>query len=907
MKKTALLALFIGLIPILAVAQSGAISGIVSIQDTGEPLALAQVEVVGAAIGSTTDFNGEYLIKNIPTGSYKLRASYLGYKTVTASVIVTPGAIEKVDFSLATDIISIEEITVVASRAKKRETPVAFTDVPKADIEAQLGSRDVPMVLNTTPGVYATLQGGAAGDSRINVRGFDQTNFAIMINGVPVNDMENGWVYWSNWDGLGDVTSSVQVQRGMGASNLAISSVGGTVNIITDAASFSRGGSFKQEVGNDGFMKTTVSANSGLINDKYAASAAFVRKTGDGFAEKTWTDAYAYFLGLSYLPLEDHKFDFYAVGAPQQHGQRSYKQNIYKFDSQYAYSLGVDTTGLTGNYGIDYNPNWGPIAGASSEDLTEYYNGEEHDPHSTNYINERTNYFHKPQFNLNWYWTINDRMKLTNVVYLSLGKGGGSGRTGNNPGTQPNGLINWTAAYGWNTNNIDPAYSTTLNRAKTALYNSVNQHNWYGWIGSLKYNLNEQMDLTVGTDLRMYKGMHWREVRSLIGGDYFINMDNDNLDYTANPQLAMQGLGDEIFYNYDGFTRWLGGFATLDYKKDKLAGFANFALSRTSYKCQNYFLVGEPEDDWQDFFGFGLKGGLNYNLNDWWNVYGNAGHMSKAPNMDGVYVDNRYSLNKYDDPKNEKIYSADLGLGFSNKQHTLYLDANYYYTLWEDKTWGADTHVDSGWVGGVWQEIDSTYYYALQGIDALHQGLEITATARLNKWLECSGMASLANWRWLNNVTATFSPDENPDAIDTTQVYLEDIRVGNAPQTTLSLSATVFPLKGAYASVVFTRYADNYTAFNPSSRTDEDALGVQPWMIPAYDLVDLHLGYTIPDNLPTIDFQVFAHIFNVFDAQYLSDASETSATYSTADYTAATAEVFMGPSRTWNLGFKVTM
>ena len=36
-----------------------------------------------------------------------------------------------------------------------------------------------------------------------------------MINGVPQNDMENGWVYWSNWDGVGDGTSSIQVQRGL--------------------------------------------------------------------------------------------------------------------------------------------------------------------------------------------------------------------------------------------------------------------------------------------------------------------------------------------------------------------------------------------------------------------------------------------------------------------------------------------------------------------------------------------------------------------------------------------------------------------------------------------------------------------------------------------------------------------
>ena len=57
-----------------------------------------------------------------------------------------------------------------------------------------------------------------------------------MINGMPVNDMENGAVYWSNWAGLSDITSAMQVQRGLGASKLAIASVGGTINVVTNSS-----------------------------------------------------------------------------------------------------------------------------------------------------------------------------------------------------------------------------------------------------------------------------------------------------------------------------------------------------------------------------------------------------------------------------------------------------------------------------------------------------------------------------------------------------------------------------------------------------------------------------------------------------------------------------------------------
>ena len=156
---------------------------------------------------------------------------------------------------MPSSVLEMSGLEVLASRAGEN-TPVAYSNVSKADMEFRLGSQDIPLALNATPSVYATAQGGGAGDARINIRGFDQRNVAVMINGVPQNDMENGWVYWSNWDGVGDVTSSIQMQRGLSAVNLAAPSIGGTMNVITDPTSMEAGGMFKQELGAGIFLKT---------------------------------------------------------------------------------------------------------------------------------------------------------------------------------------------------------------------------------------------------------------------------------------------------------------------------------------------------------------------------------------------------------------------------------------------------------------------------------------------------------------------------------------------------------------------------------------------------------------------------------------------------------------------------
>ena len=319
---------------------------------------------------------------------------------------------------LEEDVLAMSALEVLASRADEK-TPVAYTTIDKAEMEVRLGSQDIPMALNMTPSVYATQQGGGAGDARINVRGFNQRNVAVMINGVPQNDMENGWVYWSNWDGVADAAQSIQMQRGLSAVNLATPSIGGTMNIITDPAKHEKGGKFKQETGAGGFLKTTLNYNSGLIGDKLALSGTIVRKTGDGLIDKTWTDAWAYYFGASYQANADNRFELYAIGAPQRHGQNLYKQNIGAYDSEFAASIdGYDETALgeDGKFkdvGRFFNQNWSPISSDYKGQQYWYmYGARTTDRHNPNFLNERENFFHKPLVNLNHFMNINEKTKF---------------------------------------------------------------------------------------------------------------------------------------------------------------------------------------------------------------------------------------------------------------------------------------------------------------------------------------------------------------------------------------------------------------------------------------------------------------------------------------------------------------
>ena len=302
----------------------------------------------------------------------------------------------------------LEEVVVsskVIDLVKERVTPVAATTIKASEIALKVGNLEFPEIMNRTPGVYATKQGGGYGDSRISLRGFDQRNTSFLINGQPVNDMENGWVYWSNWQGLTDVASGIQIQRGLGASRLAVPSVGGTVSIFTKTADLVEGGSVTQTMGNDGYQKTALVYNTGKNENGWASSFLLSKWQGDGYVYGTQGEGTTYFFALGYAPDDSkHSLNLSVLGASQWHHQRDSCVSIR--DHQ---NFGTDH-----KEGIDRR--WNTDAG--------FLNGEEY--------NMRRNFYNKPLATLNWDYQINDNLQLNTSFYASAGRGGGTGTRGSN-------------------------------------------------------------------------------------------------------------------------------------------------------------------------------------------------------------------------------------------------------------------------------------------------------------------------------------------------------------------------------------------------------------------------------------------------------------------------------------------
>jgi hypothetical protein len=532
------------------------LTGMVQDESSGKPLAGANVIIDGSEIGAATDEDGIFTINSVEKGS-SVSATMIGYDSQTLYADT-----DTINFSLTAVSIEFSELEVLASRATEN-TAVAYTDISKEELGMRIGGQDIPLALVSVPNVYSTNQGGGAGDARINVRGFNQRNVAIMINGIPVNDMENGWVYWSNWDGVADVTSSIQMQKGLSAQNLATPSIGGSMNVITDASAMESGGSFKQELGAYGFLKSTISYNSGLIMDnKLALSGTLVRKTGEGFYQGTWTDAWAYYFGGTYFLNDKHKLQFYALGAPQRHGQNLYRQNIGVYDKKFAASLDDYSQAALDNVtesGREYSQTSSAVGEAAAallgDQQFEMYTEYKGSRHEDNLINERENFFHKPQVALNHYWSIDDKMSLISSAYWSGGMGGGSGTYGS---------MNWDYTSFSRRINYDSTIleNDSLGASSGILRNSNNRQTTLGFLSKINYQVSSNLKTQVGVDYRNARIYHVKTIRDLLGGEYFATSDSE-----FNSDNGQGTLGDPIDYNFTNYVNWIGLFGQLEYSK----------------------------------------------------------------------------------------------------------------------------------------------------------------------------------------------------------------------------------------------------------------------------------------------------------------------------------------------------
>ncbi len=384
MSRKALLTIGLALLTACgSIVSSSEIHGDVKTSD-GVPLAGASVVSDIPGIGAKTDSSGHFLLSYNEIAPTRVTVSYLGFRPQLIEISrIEPGL--TIHCHLEPVVVAGPTVTVFDTRAAA--TGPSANSMSSSDIARDYTVGDVPHLLETTPNVDAFSDAGAGlGYSYLSIRGFGNERIRLYINGVPLNDPEDQFLYFVDLPDFAGSVSAIEAQRGAGGVSTGEESFGGRVNLITYAADQPRRFSFSSGLGgfnNDGnligqFSKSSAQFSSGLIDGRWHFSGRYSRESSGGYRENSWYNGWGYFLSATRL---------------DRHATTTFT-----------------TFGGPTRLHLSYN-------GAPRDVLSANWRA-----NSLTYRNETDN-FNQPQYHLTSSYQLSDRVMLYNTLYYIRGVG----------------------------------------------------------------------------------------------------------------------------------------------------------------------------------------------------------------------------------------------------------------------------------------------------------------------------------------------------------------------------------------------------------------------------------------------------------------------------------------------------
>jgi hypothetical protein len=572
-----------------------------------------------------------------------------------------------------------------------------------------------------------------------------------------------------------------------------------------------------------------ISGSTGMMENGWAFTVSGSRRWAqEGYFEGTFYDAWGYFLSAEKKINKKHSIGLIAFGAPSKKGKSG-------ISVQESYDLSGN------NF---YNPYWG------------YQNGEVR--------NSRVSNYHKPKFLLNHYWQIDDKQKLTSGINYSFGRGSSTRLNwydaadprpdyykylpsywtdnedmfnsltdmwqSNDVGTQ----LDWDQYYFANgknlytVNNVDGVAENdvTGNRSKYIVEETRTDVQQYGANSTYSNQLTEKIKLTSALNLRWYKGHHYQVVADLLGGDYWLDIDQFAERDFADEDIAQNdldnpnnivGVGDQIGYDYTASINNYDIFGQADFVYSRFDAFASAKLSYSEFWRTGNRRNGKfPTDSYgdapkQQFVDYAVKAGATWKITGRNFVIANVLAMTEAPYFWDAYISPRTRDHVIDDLKSEKIYSGDL----SFVHRSPFVDARLtaYYTDFRDQIKNRSFYHD---------ELNSYVNYIMQGVNKLNYGLEFGIEVKVTPTWTVNAAGSWGKFIYNSRPTVTIAQDNDSEIIaEDRTVYIENYHVGNMPELAASVGIKYSSPHYWFAGIDLNYFDNTYLDFSPDRRTVE--------------------------------------------------------------------------------------
>lgn len=827
MKMKFLLLSLLTLFSAEAFAQAdGGIRGQVVARDGRAALSNVQVVVEPSGVTAVTDEQGQFQLGDLPAGNYQVRFLTPDYEELILHVRVSNGVKD------------IRSVVLTPDMAVPVDDSV-FAEFD-TDVESDGGS-ELPSSLGASKDLFNSIASYKFSEMRFNVRGYDSPYTDVYLNGIRFNDAMTGYGPWSLWSGLNDATRNQEATAGLTATDYGVGGIGGSTNINARASQVRQGFRASAVTANSMYrFRLMLSYASGALDNGWSYAFSFsTRQGGNDYVDGVYYNAYAYFASVEKLlgAERNHRLGLTVMGAPTQRGAQ-------QASTQEAYDL------FGNNY---YNPNVGYQMGKLR--------------------NSRVRDMHEPIVMLTYNWDIDEATRLTAATSLRFGYNGYSALTwkdGPDPrpdyyrklpsyyifkwaqgitpegdatwwqqameaGSQWNGMMDWDGFYQQNyTNTPDPGtaestYAGTMRPSNTIIEERHTDQLDYNFVANVSHLFENNSRLVGGVKLRINRTEYYDEVKDLLGGDYWYDIDkfalrdmgsstiayqNDLDYYLQNGHARFAKEGDKISYDYYANLRdarlWamyqiaFGGFSM------NVGGEVGYAAMWRDGRWRKGLFPNDSygKSETLDYLTYRVKGNFEYRFSGAHSLTAGITMIQDAPKFQSAFVSARTRNEVTPGLSAEKIFGAELTYNLNLP----YLRARLtgYYSQMNDLSKVISFYDDTQ---------NSFMNFAMSGIDKRYYGVELGLNVPIWNGISFEGGLSWGNYQYTSNPEFTSIVDNSATVLVKDRVYWDGFHVESTPQFAASIGLDYRGPHMWFASIEYNIYDNIYLSMNPFYRT----------------------------------------------------------------------------------------
>lgn len=668
------------------------------------------------------------------------------------------------------------------------------------------------------------------GAGRFRPRGYFNEESEMILNGMLVNDQDDGRVLWTAWNSLNDVMRSRSNLINLNASDFTMGGIGGASYIDLRASSIRPTKKVTYSMSNRTFQHRLMGTYAtGMMQNGWGIALSASHSYADqGYVKGTYFQGNSYFLSVDRKINHNHLLNFVILGSPQKRGRSTGAiQEMY------------DLSGS--NY---YNPNWG------------YQDGK--------IRNSREYIIHQPISTLRHDWQISNKTNLTTTIGYQFGNYGSTRLdwydapdprpdyyrrlpsyatdeglkaliTDYYTKSESNRQINWAELYNANSTrnytirNVDgiPGNDVTGKLAAYIQESENYDNNKFNFNSVINSTISEVVSFTGGLQYLSEKVHYYRRIEDLLGADFYVDFNKfaEN-DYPTNPDARQNDLnnpnrivreGDIYGYNYYIHNNRAKAWGQMSFKTNKFDYFVGLALSNQSFYRKGLTKVGLfPDNSYgksevQSFFNYDTKFGITYKLDGRNYFVANGSYRTRAPFANESYVSPRVRDQVANNLTNEKVTAFDLS--YLARYTNFKARVSAFFTQYEDKI-SNDVFYH--------EDFRTFVNYLLTGINSRHMGVELGFDYSVTSKIDVKGALSVGQYYYTSRPLATISRDNSAENIVTDRVvYIENYYVPGTPQVAGTIGLNYRSSKYWNLNLNLNGFAQNYLSFNPDRRTEE--------------------------------------------------------------------------------------